>query len=103
MRNTVATLTDMKRNGEKITQVTCDDYSRAKVTWNGKELTRYEASQKMRNAETRIRELKDIKAVYKASGDSLNEARYNKYINDATAKYKARCKEAGLKVRIDRL
>lgn len=80
-----------------------DDYSRAKVTWNGKELTRYEASQKMRNAETRIRELKDIKAVYKASGDSLNEARYNKYINEATAKYKARCKEAGLKARLDRL
>lgn len=80
-----------------------DDYSRAEVKWNGKRMTRYEASQKMRNAETRIRELKDIKSVYKASGDSLNEARYNKYIKQATAKYKARCKEAGLKARVDRL
>ena len=80
-----------------------DDYSREKVTWNGKELTRYEASQKMRNAETRIRELKDIKAVYKASGDKLNEARYKKYIKEATDKYKSRCEEAGLKARLDRL
>lgn len=31
MRNTVATLTEMKRNGEKITQVTCYDYSSAKL------------------------------------------------------------------------
>lgn len=80
-----------------------DDYSMEKVTWNGKELTRYEASQKMRNAETRIRELKDIKAVYKASGDKLNEARYKKYIKEATDKYKSRCEEAGLKARLDRL
>lgn len=79
-----------------------DDYSRAEVKWNGRRMTRYDASQKMRNAETRIRELKDIKSVYKASGDKLNEARYNKYIKQATTKYKARCKECGLTPRLDR-
>lgn len=78
-------------------------YSTESVEWNGKKMSRYEASQKMRNAETRIRELKDIKTAYKASGDKLNEARYKKYIKEATDKYKSRCEEAGLKARLDRL
>lgn len=80
-----------------------NNYSMETVKWNGRRMSRYDASQKMRNAETRIRELKDIKETYKASGDELNTARYEKYIKQATAKYKARCKEAGLKARVDRL
>ena len=31
MKNTVATLAAMKRNGEKISQLTCYDYSTAKL------------------------------------------------------------------------
>ena len=31
MKNTVATLAAMKRNGEKISQLTCYDYSTAKI------------------------------------------------------------------------
>lgn len=74
-----------------------DKYSTEKVKWNGEEMTRYEASQKMRQAETRLRELKDTKRVFKEAGDKLNTARYNKYIKNAEEKYLARCKEAGLK------
>ena len=31
MKNTVATLAAMKKNGEKISQLTCYDYSTAKI------------------------------------------------------------------------
>lgn len=77
-------------------------YSTETVTYNGKEMTRYEASQKMREAETRIRELKDIQQFYKDSGDELNAKRYGKYVKEARAKYKKRSAEAGLKPQLDR-
>ena len=80
-----------------------NQYSTEIVTWNGRKMTRYEATQKMRNAETHIRELKDKQFLFKNSGDKINENRYKKYSFVAEQKYKNRCNEADLKPRLDRL
>lgn len=80
-----------------------NDYSTELVKWNGQSVTRYQASQKMREAETRIRQLKDKQDVFQKAGDTLNEERYKKYVKEATKEYRQRCKECGLKPRVDRL
>lgn len=78
------------------------DMSTKKVSsgnWTG---TRYEASQRMRRYEYRLRQEKAKKSLYDAVGDKDNSTIVQKRIRELNSQYKSFCKDVDLKPRQDR-
>lgn len=67
--------------------------------WSG---TRYEASQRMRRYEYRIRQEKSKKALSEAMGDDDGKTAANKKIRELNTQYKNFCKDTGLTPRRNR-
>lgn len=78
------------------------DRSNAKVSYKGREYTRYEASQVQRQYETKLRQLKMNRDAYKAEGDIDAWRREKTRITAVTADYKRFSQAVGLKERMDR-
>lgn len=80
------------------------DYSNEKITLpNGKIVSRYEASQVMRNIETNIRYAKDSFIAGKASGDDVLIQKAKAKIKRNQKQYKKVCEASGLKPRPERM
>lgn len=80
------------------------DYSNEKIALpNGKIVSRYEASQVMRNIETNIRYAKDSFIAGKASGDDILMQRAKAKIKRNQEQYKKVCEASGLKPRTERM
>lgn len=80
------------------------DYSNEKITLpNGKIVSRYEASQVMRNIETNIRYAKDSFIAGKASGDDVLIQKAKAKIKRNQEQYKKVCEASGLKPRTERM
>ena len=79
------------------------DYSQEKIKYNGKEYTRYEASQVQRKMETEIRKQKDRQIIARASNDKQEILNAQKKITQLTKEYSNFSNKAGLKVYKDRL
>lgn len=80
------------------------DYSNEKITLpNGKIVSRYEASQVMRNIETNIRYAKDSFIAGKASGDDVLMQKAKAKIKKNQEQYKKVCEASGLKPRTERM
>lgn len=78
-------------------------YSNEQVKWNEKSMTRYEASQEQRKAETHIRDLKLRLESVKASGDTLSELTVKKNLDKAKKQYRKDSKAVGLRPKYSRL
>ena len=76
--------------------------SNAKVEYNGKTYTRYEASQRQRQYETAIRYAKDERDACVAAGDKLGATQARKKSAALTAEYKRFSEAAGLTARLER-
>lgn len=76
--------------------------SNEKVKWKGREMTRYEASQKQRQLETEIRYIKDERDAMKAAGDKIGAAQARKKSAAKGREYKAFCETTGLTPRPER-
>lgn len=72
------------------------------VEWKGKEMTRYEASQKQRQLETAIRYAKDERDAMTAAGDKIGAAQARKKSAALGREYKAFCETTGLTPRPER-
>lgn len=72
------------------------------ITYNGKSMTRYEASQKMRVQERSIRILRSEKKAFEKAGDLESASKINKNIKLKITKYKEFCSAVGLKPQLDR-
>lgn len=72
------------------------------VEWKGREMTRYEASQKQRQLETAIRYAKDERDAMKAAGDKIGAAQARKKSASLGREYKAFCEKTGLTPRLER-
>ena len=79
------------------------EYSQEKIKYNGKEYTRYEASQVQRRLETEIRKQKDRQIMAKASGNSDEISSSQQKISQLTKEYNKFSKNADLKAYKDRL
>lgn len=80
------------------------DYSNEKITLpNSKIVSRYEASQVMRNIETNIRYAKDSFIAGKASGDDVLMQKAKAKIKRNQEQYKKVCEASGLKPRTERM
>lgn len=80
------------------------DYSNEKIALpNGKIVSRYEASQVMRNIETNIRYAKDSFIAGKASGDDVLMQKAKAKIKRNQEQYKKVCEASGLKPRTERM
>ena len=73
------------------------------VTFEGKEYTRYEASQLQRKIETSVRHAKDRQIIAKAAGDDELQRQEQEKINLLTSKYAKLSKSAGLPTRKERM
>lgn len=73
------------------------------VTFEGKEYTRYEASQLQRKIETSVRHAKDRQIIAKAAGDDELRRQEQEKINLLTSKYAKLSKSAGLPTRKERM
>ena len=76
------------------------DYSQRKVTVNGVEMTRYEASQAMRQAETKIRYQKEEIITLESAGIDTTKERSK--LNDLQNGYIGICNQSGLKPQEER-
>lgn len=76
--------------------------SNEKVEWKGREMTRYEASQKQRQLETAIRYAKDERDAMTAAGDKIGAAQARKKSAALGREYKAFCEKTGLTPRSER-
>lgn len=72
------------------------------VDWNGKQMSRYEASQEQRRLETKIRYAKDEREALKAAGDELGAREAGKKAAKYQKEYKAFCDKTGLTPRYER-
>ncbi len=79
------------------------EYSQTKITYNGKEYTRYEASQVQRNLETEIRRQKDRQIISRASGDGEGISKAQSKITQLTKEYNNFSKASGLSTYKNRL
>ena len=70
---------------------------------NDKQMTLYEASQRMRQIETAIRHQKETAIAAKAAGDDELRRKCQKKINALTAEYNSLCEDAGLTARPERM
>lgn len=86
---------------EQLEQMKADD--NRTFEFEGKEYTRYEASQLQRKIETAVRHEKDLANMAKASGDDdlRREAQYR--INLLTSKYAQLSKASGLPTKMERM
>ena len=73
-----------------------------KISINGKEYTKYEATQEQRRLETEIRKAEDRYTIFESSGDNMMMHTTRKNITDLTRAYKQFSKEANLKPRLER-
>lgn len=69
---------------------------------DGKHYTKYEASQLMRQLETKIRQQKDVANAARASGDDVLRRKAQQKITQLTAKYKEVAEKSGLRTRFER-
>lgn len=76
--------------------------NKKKININGKEYTKYEATQEQRRLETEIRRAKDRYIVFRESGDEMMMNTTRKSITDLTRAYKQFSKDANLKPRLER-
>ncbi len=76
--------------------------SNEKVEWKGREMTRYEASQKQRQMETAIRYAKDERDAMTAAGDKIGATQARKKSAALGREYKAFCEKTGLTPRPER-
>lgn len=90
-----------KNSRQEVEYSTLQKDSDGKVIKNS--LSRYDASQKMRQVETNIRQLKDVRNQLSLNGDKIGVAEYNRKIKQKTAYYKKISSEIGLKPQMDRL
>ena len=72
------------------------------VEWKGREMTRYEASQKQRQLETAIRYAKDERDAMTAAGDKIGATQARKKSAALGREYKAFCETTGLTPRYER-
>jgi hypothetical protein len=86
---------------EQLEQMKAED--KQTFEFEGKEYTRYEASQLQRKIETAVRHEKDLANMAKASGDDdlRREAQYK--INLLTSKYAQMSKASGLPTKMERM
>ena len=86
---------------EQLAQFKAED--NRKFEFEGKEYTRYEASQLQKRIESEVRRQKDRANIAKAAGDDVmrREAQYR--INLLTSKYAKLSKESGLPAKMERL
>lgn len=73
-----------------------------KVEIDGKEYTKYEATQLQRQLETEIRKSKDKHIMYSETGDRLSMLKEQKRITQLTRKYKEVSRKANIGERLDR-
>jgi hypothetical protein len=78
-------------------------YSREKVSYNGKEYTKYEATQVQRQLETAIRKQKDRQIIARASGDKQEIGLAQQKISQLTTEYNKFSQVAGLDTYKNRL
>jgi hypothetical protein len=96
------TLQEYKANSnKKVEYSTLQKDSDGKTIKNS--LSRYDASQKMRQVETNIRQLKDVRNQLSLNNDKIGVAEYDRKIKAKTAYYKKIANEIGLKPQLDRL
>lgn len=88
--HTDAEIAEARQNSTKI------------VKYNGREMTRYEASQKMRSMERDIRLMRSKLKAYKAAGLAQDARAMQNSIKDEITKYKGFCGAVGLTERLDR-
>lgn len=88
-------------SNEQLEQMKAED--KQTFEFEGKEYTRYEASQLQRKIETAVRHEKDLANMAKASGDDdlRREAQYK--INLLTSKYAQLSKASGLPTKMERM
>ena len=77
--------------------------STKKITYDGKEYTKYEATQVQRQLETKIREQKDRQIIGRASGDKELISESQRNITTYTNRYNDFSKKAGLQTYKERL
>lgn len=78
-------------------------YSEEKVSYKGKEYTKYEATQVQRKLETEIRKQKDRQIIGRASGDSAEISKAQAKITQLTTEYNNFSKSVGLDTYKNRL
>ena len=78
-------------------------YSQKKIEYNGKEYTRYDASQVQRRFETEIRKQKDRQIIARSSGDKEEISNAQNRISQLTKEYNNFSKVAGLSTYKNRL
>lgn len=78
-------------------------YSREKVSYKGKEYTKYEATQVQRQLETAIRKQKDRQIIARASGDKEEVGLAQQKISQLTTEYNKFSEVAGLDTYKNRL
>lgn len=78
-------------------------YSQKKIEYNGKEYTRYDASQVQRRFETEIRKQKDRQIIARTSGDKEEISNAQNKISQLTKEYNNFSKVAGLSTYKNRL
>ena len=78
-------------------------YSREKVSYKGKEYTKYEATQVQRQLETAIRKQKDRQIIARASGDKQEIGLAQQKISQLTTEYNKFSQAAGLDTYKNRL
>ncbi|MEA4899315.1 MAG: phage minor capsid protein [Christensenellaceae bacterium] len=87
------------------TQAQLDDFKRnseARITIDGRTMTRYEWSQEQRRIETAIRQRKDVAIMAKASGDDMLRREAQAAINQYQNGYRRISEQAGLYERFDK-
>lgn len=73
-----------------------------KVLIDGKEYTKYEATQLQRQLETEIRKSKDAHIMYKETGDTIGMLKEQKRISQLTNKYREVSRTANIPEQLDR-
>lgn len=85
---------------EELKQMKKD--SNKKISFQGKEYTKYQATQVQRQLETKLRYLRDEKNILKIAGSNEDKTLINKKISQTTALYKDFSDSAGLETRMER-
>lgn len=78
------------------------DKNNEKVEIDGKEYTKYEATQLQRQIETKIRYEKDAQMMYRETGDREEAEKHQLKINQLTHKYKDISKKANIREQLKR-
>lgn len=78
------------------------DRSNETVEYKGRKMTRYEASQRMRAKERKIRNMRSEEKALRAAGDTPGATAKKHELQLKTAEYKKFCNEVGLSERMDR-